>query len=139
RTVPHLHRHPRDRVERGLLQPDEGDDGDEAQIGGDGVGEGRIHVEEDIGTPRRVSRVSQTAWGYALVTRDANDAVLDAWFPAPALGRPDGSPAPAELEQMAGSDDLRAVSTAVELVEIADLSAAPAAAQDAWLRLHLLS
>ncbi|MBE7323838.1 2,3,4,5-tetrahydropyridine-2,6-dicarboxylate N-succinyltransferase [Nocardioides sp. Y6] len=84
--------------------------------------------------------MSQTAaWGHALVTRDANDAVLDAWFPAPALGTPDGSPAPAELAAMAGRDELRGVRTDVELVEVADLAAAPATPQDAWLRLHLLS
>ncbi|GGD15188.1 2,3,4,5-tetrahydropyridine-2,6-dicarboxylate N-succinyltransferase [Nocardioides daphniae] len=79
------------------------------------------------------------AWGYALVTRDTNDAVLDAWFPAPALGTPDGTPAPSVLEEMAGSDQVRRVRTSVELVTVDDLSAAPASAQDAWLRLHLLS
>ena len=43
---------------------------------------------------RRVARVSETptnAWGYALVTVDEGGAVLDAWFPAPALGTADGS------------------------------------------------
>ncbi|QCX26763.1 2,3,4,5-tetrahydropyridine-2,6-dicarboxylate N-succinyltransferase [Nocardioides jishulii] len=79
------------------------------------------------------------AWGYALVTRDTSNAVLDAWFPAPALGIHDGSPAPSVLEAMVGSDQVRRVRTSVELVTIADLSAAPTTTQDVWLRLHLLS
>ena len=91
-------------------------------------------------TLRTMTRVTQTAaWGYALVSRDANDAVLDAWFPTPALGTPDGSEAPAELTVATGSDELRRVHTSVELVEIADLAAAPVSTQDVWLRLHLLS
>ena len=81
--------------------------------------------------------MTTAAWGYALVTRDSSDTVLDAWFPAPALGTPDGAEAPAEL--VASSDELRGTSTSVELVEIADISADPASAVDAWLRLHLLS
>ena len=84
--------------------------------------------------------MSQTAaWGFALVTRDSSDNVLDAWFPAPALGTADGASAPAELAAAAGTDDLRGVRTDVELVEIADLAVAPASTQDVWLRLHLLS
>ena len=81
--------------------------------------------------------MTTAAWGYALVTRDSSDTVLDAWFPAPALGTPDGAEAPTEL--VASSDELRGTSTSVELVEIADISADPASAVDAWLRLHLLS
>ena len=83
--------------------------------------------------------MTTAAWGYALVTRDSSDNVLDAWFPAPALGAPDGSEAPAELAAMAGTDEVRQVRTDVELVTIADISADPISAQDAWLRLHLLS
>ncbi|MFC6152613.1 2,3,4,5-tetrahydropyridine-2,6-dicarboxylate N-succinyltransferase [Nocardioides yefusunii] len=83
--------------------------------------------------------MTTAAWGYALVTRDSSDNVLDAWFPAPALGEPDGSEAPAELAAAAGTDDVRKVTKAVELVTIADIAADPASAQDAWLRLHLLS
>ncbi len=83
--------------------------------------------------------MTTAAWGYALVTRDSSDNVLDAWFPAPALGAPDGSEAPAELAAMAGADEVRQVRTDVELVTIADISADPISAQDAWLRLHLLS
>ena len=65
--------------------------------------------------------------------------MLDAWFPAPALGEPDGSDAPAELAALAGPDDVRRVTREVRLVEIADLQAPPASTEDAWLRLHLLS
>ncbi|WP_181311421.1 2,3,4,5-tetrahydropyridine-2,6-dicarboxylate N-succinyltransferase [Nocardioides campestrisoli] len=81
----------------------------------------------------------RTAWGYGLVSRDSSDTVLDVWFPRPALGARDGSGAPAELAGLEGHDELRGVSRTVELVEIADLSAAPATTQDVWLRLHLLS
>jgi 2,3,4,5-tetrahydropyridine-2-carboxylate N-succinyltransferase len=90
----------------------------------------------------RVRRVSQTptnAWGHALVTADEGGAVLDAWFPAPALGSPDGSEAPAELAALAGPDDVRRVTRDVRLVEIADLQVPPSSTADAWLRLHLLS
>jgi 2,3,4,5-tetrahydropyridine-2,6-dicarboxylate N-succinyltransferase len=83
--------------------------------------------------------IQSAAWGYGLVSRDASDNVLDVWFPAPALGTPDGAVAPAGLPALEGRDDLRGVHTRVELVEIADLSAAPASTQDVWLRLHLLS
>jgi len=65
--------------------------------------------------------------------------VLDAWFPAPRLGSPEGGAAPAELTALAGPDDVRRVTREVRLVEIADLQAAPATTEDAWLRLHLLS
>jgi 2,3,4,5-tetrahydropyridine-2-carboxylate N-succinyltransferase len=79
------------------------------------------------------------AWGHALVTLDESGAVLDAWFPAPALGRPDGSAAPAELTALAGPDDVRRVAREVRLVEVADLQFPPTSTEDAWLRLHLLS
>ncbi|MDH2415001.1 2,3,4,5-tetrahydropyridine-2,6-dicarboxylate N-succinyltransferase [Nocardioides sp. CER19] len=84
------------------------------------------------------------AWGYGLTTYAADaaqnsGAVLDVWFPAPALGERPGDAAPApELKALEGSDALRRVEKRVELVEI-DLDAAPATTQDVWLRLHLLS
>jgi 2,3,4,5-tetrahydropyridine-2-carboxylate N-succinyltransferase len=86
-----------------------------------------------------VSDAPTTAWGHALVTLDAQGAVLDAWFPAPALGSPDGSDAPASLQGLAGPDDVRRVSREVRLVEIVDLQTPPSSTEDAWLRLHLLS
>ena len=83
------------------------------------------------------------AWGHALVTLTSDGTVLDAWFPQPALGAPDASPeqrtAPTELAMLEGEDAARGVRREVRLVEIADLAAAPASAEDVWLRLHLLS
>ncbi|WP_166133354.1 2,3,4,5-tetrahydropyridine-2,6-dicarboxylate N-succinyltransferase [Nocardioides ochotonae] len=80
-----------------------------------------------------------TAWGHGLATLDTDGHVLDVWFPAPALGTPDGSEAPAELAAAAGEDSLRGVRTEVRTVEIGDLQAAPSSTEDVWLRLHLLS
>ena len=81
----------------------------------------------------------RTAWGFGLVTRDANGHVLDAWFPAPELGTAaPGAAAPAELSALAGRDELRDVTLEVALVT-ADLDSAPVDATDVYLRLHLLS
>lgn len=83
---------------------------------------------------------AKQAWAFGLTTYAADDSVLDVWFPSPALGeRPGDAEAPDELRALEGSDEARAVRTTVELVEIADLDAAPATTQDVWLRLHLLS
>ncbi len=79
-----------------------------------------------------------TARGHALLTRDADGAVLDAWFPAPALGDHDGDEAPADLSALAGPDDGRGTTSEVVLVE-SDLTSAPTSTEDVWLRLHLLS
>lgn len=81
------------------------------------------------------------AWGHGLATIAEDGTVLDAWFPAPALG---GAPAdatglvPAELENAAGPDDRRGVTVTPISVEIA-LAEAPASTVDAYLRLHVLS
>ncbi|MEX0427580.1 2,3,4,5-tetrahydropyridine-2,6-dicarboxylate N-succinyltransferase [Nocardioides sp. DS6] len=84
--------------------------------------------------------MTSAAWGFALTTYAADKTVLDVWFPSPALGeKPADAEAPAELTALAGSDDLRGVTKAVELVEIKDLDSAPETTQDVWLRLHLLS
>ncbi|NPC95848.1 2,3,4,5-tetrahydropyridine-2,6-dicarboxylate N-succinyltransferase [Nocardioides sp. zg-DK7169] len=80
-----------------------------------------------------------SAWGHGLATLDADGNVLDVWFPAPALGAPDDSDAPAELVAAVGEDDVRRVRTEVRTVVIDDLQAAPASTEDVWLRLHLLS
>ncbi len=80
-----------------------------------------------------------TAWGHGLATLDADGNVLDVWFPAPALGEPDGSDAPAELTELEGKDDPRAVIREVRRVVVADLQSPIDGAEDAWLRLHLLS
>ena len=79
------------------------------------------------------------AWGVGLVTLTADDTVLDAWFPAPALGEDDGDEALTHtLSALAGADDIRGVHRVCQRVSI-DLDAAPAGTADAYLRLHLLS
>jgi 2,3,4,5-tetrahydropyridine-2-carboxylate N-succinyltransferase len=79
------------------------------------------------------------AWGHGLATLDEAGTVLDLWFPAPALGEPDGSHAPDELAALAGRDDVRRVSREVRTVAVPDLQQPPSSTEDAWLRLHLLS
>ncbi len=82
------------------------------------------------------------AWGFGLATIDGSGAVLDLWFPAPALGEPPADPdahAPAELASLATPDESRGITREVRRVVAADLTAAPTSAEDAWLRLHLLS
>ncbi|HET7684468.1 MAG TPA: 2,3,4,5-tetrahydropyridine-2,6-dicarboxylate N-succinyltransferase [Marmoricola sp.] len=81
---------------------------------------------------------STTAWGHGVATIAEDGTVLDTWFPAPALGDPDGSDAPAALEALAGKDTERRVRTEVVTVT-GRLDEAPADASDAYLRLHLLS
>jgi 2,3,4,5-tetrahydropyridine-2-carboxylate N-succinyltransferase len=78
-----------------------------------------------------------TAWGWGLATVHGS-GVLDTWFPAPALGAPDGTEAPAGLLAAQASDDVRGVRTEVVRVE-ADLGAPPMDVADTYLRLHLLS
>ena len=82
--------------------------------------------------------MTRTAWGHGLLTTTDGGAVLDAWYPAPALGSPDGSAAPDALEALVGTDEARGVTRRVATVEV-DLDAVPASAEDAYLRLHLLS
>ncbi|MFC7492920.1 MULTISPECIES: 2,3,4,5-tetrahydropyridine-2,6-dicarboxylate N-succinyltransferase [unclassified Nocardioides] len=82
----------------------------------------------------------RTAWGFGLATLDASGAVLDVWFPAPALGeKPADAITPPELSALQGTDTDRGVTREVLLVEVADLQSAPASTEDVWLRLHLLS
>jgi 2,3,4,5-tetrahydropyridine-2-carboxylate N-succinyltransferase len=81
---------------------------------------------------------TRAAWGHGLATLTEDGTVLDTWFPAPALGEPDGSDAQAALAALAGKDAERRVHTEVVTVSI-DLDQAPADASDAYLRLHLLS
>ncbi|MGZ4464784.1 MAG: 2,3,4,5-tetrahydropyridine-2,6-dicarboxylate N-succinyltransferase [Nocardioides sp.] len=84
--------------------------------------------------------MTNAAWGYGLTTLDSTGAVLDAWFPSPALGaRPDDAEAPADLAALEGADEACGTTREVRLVELADLDAAPASTEDVWLRLHLLS
>ncbi|MGH3713444.1 MAG: 2,3,4,5-tetrahydropyridine-2,6-dicarboxylate N-succinyltransferase [Micromonosporaceae bacterium] len=82
---------------------------------------------------------TEGAWAYGLATETTDGQVLDTWYPSPALGAPPaGAAEPAELTALAGDDPRRGVRTRVVLVR-ADLTAAPADAADAYLRLHLLS
>ena len=84
-----------------------------------------------------VSRLDQVAHGHALVTYAGNQ-VLDAWFPAPALGPSSGQPAASGLTELVGEDPARGVRTEVVHREI-ELGTPPTDAIDAYLRLHLLS
>ena len=90
------------------------------------------------------------AWGYGVATlSDADDRVLDTWFPEPRLGG--GAPgepgtkllgqneSPDELAAATGRDERRGVRSAAVLTVIGSLADAPADAYDAYLRLHLLS
>lgn len=84
------------------------------------------------------------AWGVGLATVASDGTVLDVWFPAPALGAAPHADdadelAGADLDALAGVDELRGVTREVRRVEIADLRAAPTSTEDVWLRLHLLS
>jgi 2,3,4,5-tetrahydropyridine-2,6-dicarboxylate N-succinyltransferase len=81
---------------------------------------------------------ARPAWGWGLASVHESGQVLDAYFPNPALGRPDGVERPVDLVAAARFDELREVRTEVWLVEV-DLDAPPADAPDAYLRLHLLS
>jgi len=62
---------------------------------------------------------------------------LDVWFPAPQLGSL-AATVPSELTALVGSDEARGVTRELVKVEI-DITATPTNAQDAYLRLHLLS
>jgi 2,3,4,5-tetrahydropyridine-2-carboxylate N-succinyltransferase len=79
------------------------------------------------------------AWGNGLVTTSADGTVLDAWYPAPALGSlPPDAPGSDELRWHALPDARRNVTVEVATVEI-ELAAPPQSTPDAYLRLHLLS
>src|SRR6478736_6488261 len=81
--------------------------------------------------------------GVATVTTDSSPrpgVVLDAWYPAPALGDPpgdDGEP-PRALRALVDEDAVRHIRRAV-VRTVVDLDAPPDGAADAYLRLHLLS
>lgn len=83
--------------------------------------------------------MNTAAWGDGLATIDVTGAVLDVWFPSPALGVPATLAAPAELAALTGPDAERGVTREVRRVVIDDLAIPPASTEDVWLRLHLLS
>jgi 2,3,4,5-tetrahydropyridine-2,6-dicarboxylate N-succinyltransferase len=78
------------------------------------------------------------AWGIGLATM-AGDRMLDAWYPEPRLGAPDGEPDLTSLEAATGDDELRGTRTVAIATVIPDLSQPPQDTADAYLRLHLLS
>ncbi|RVW06117.1 2,3,4,5-tetrahydropyridine-2,6-dicarboxylate N-succinyltransferase [Rhodococcus spongiicola] len=92
-----------------------------------------------------MSAQGASAVGVANVTESG--AVLDTWYPAPELGgfkengtvALEGTDIPSDLALLVGHDEAREVNQVVVRTTIADLSAAPVDAHDAYLRLHLLS
>src|SRR4051794_36126172 len=86
-----------------------------------------------------MSETASSAWGAGLATvAEVSGRVLDVYYPAPQLGAPQtGAENP--LAGAAGRDERRGVRTDPVLTVIEDLSAPPADAADAYLRLHLLS
>ncbi|MCU1528980.1 MAG: 2,3,4,5-tetrahydropyridine-2,6-carboxylate N-succinyltransferase [Frondihabitans sp.] len=83
-----------------------------------------------------------SAWGYGLATVSHDGTILDTWFREPVLGDfpGDRDPAftPSDVEELAGSDERRAVTLEPVTVRI-DLTRPPESTPDAYLRLHLLS
>lgn len=81
-------------------------------------------------------QVPRSASAIGLVTM-ADDVVLDAWFPNPTL---DLLPADvADISSGIHADHLRGVEIRATQTTIEDLQAPPVSAEDAFLRLHLLS
>ena len=82
-----------------------------------------------------------SAWGFGLATYDGSGALLDCWYPEPALGTApeQGRRSPSSLAALEGADELRGVRRTVVRVAIDDLAEPPRDAADVWLRLHLLS
>ncbi len=92
----------------------------------------------------------RTAWADGLATTGEDGAVLDVWYPSPALGAApddaagaddaagDSAPTAMALAALVGRDELRGTTTAVVRTEV-DLDVDPRDAADAYLRLHLLS
>jgi len=77
------------------------------------------------------------ASGHGLATVSLSGAVLDTWFPEPALGNI-STPVLPFLSALAGVDEIRGVKREVVSLEI-NLDDAPESVSDAYLRLHLLS
>lgn len=92
---------------------------------------------------RAAAQVAQSrkAWAHGLATVTEDGAVLDVWYPFPALGPSPETGSygvPAELASLEDFDPHRRVRQRVVTTEV-DLDAEPHDAPDAYLRLHLLS
>jgi len=89
------------------------------------------------------SPTSTRAWGTGLATVTDDGAVLDTWFPSPALGEPAADDATEKttekaLQALVGADEPRR--TRWEVVRVAVVLDEPiGGTPDAYLRLHLLS
>jgi 2,3,4,5-tetrahydropyridine-2-carboxylate N-succinyltransferase len=82
---------------------------------------------------------SRTANGFGLASIAADGSVLDVYYPAPALGRPEpDAKAPAALSGLQVADEARAVRTTI-VQTVSELDEDPLDAADVYLRLHLLS
>jgi 2,3,4,5-tetrahydropyridine-2-carboxylate N-succinyltransferase len=84
-----------------------------------------------------LSPTARTAHGFGLATVTNDGAILDVYYPAPALGEPTQN-VPADLIALEATDEARRVKTTV-VHTIVDLDADPTDAADIYLRLHLLS
>jgi len=81
---------------------------------------------------------TRTAWAWGLATVHSTGAVLDTWYPRPALGSEITDDAPAALVEAQYDDDMRQVETKIVRTCIS-LDEPPLSVEDAYLRLHLLS
>ncbi len=85
------------------------------------------------------SQQPRSAWADGVATLTTEGAVLEAWFPAPALGLPPvGTRSDLGLLALEGIDSHRRVQRAFVRV-VVDLDQPPTDVADAYLRLHLLS
>lgn len=80
--------------------------------------------------------MTTSAAGVGLATFSAG-AILDVWYPQPALGSE--APAVPGLDAATRADDIRGVEVRPVSTVVADLQSPPADVADAYLRLHLLS
>lgn len=85
-----------------------------------------------------MTNTTRMAWAWGLATVHSTGAVLDTWYPTPALGNETTDDAPASLVEAQYDDDMRQVETKVVRSSI-NLDEPPLGVEDAYLRLHLLS
>ena len=85
-----------------------------------------------------MTETTRTAWGWGLAAVHSTGAVLDTWYPNPALGSDFTDDAPAALVEAQYDDEMRQVETKIVRTSI-QLDEPPLTVEDAYLRLHLLS